>query len=279
MRPILKTELTTIHLDSVARYDNFIFLLRTAPPKVSLLCRVLTKDEKIDQAPDMILKINDKIERLIFISDSFNNSASAFNYIKKNKEQAEKMLSKLKDMDKVNAVVQSNKSDIPQIITYFYLYNYYGGDTYEDKVINGAGILISFRPYKNGRLIKFIKEPSIVTKMESSLCDKPIKNTYWLPDMLNVRFTKKNFVSLQVNNVIKQLFLDHFDWDDIIIQIESYELSYWENEFLALSTGFMVSEKIFNSFLDSHKDEFDIPDNHYAQCISYGWIDEKKSLN
>lgn len=156
-------------------------------------------------------------------------------------------------------------------IAYDYLFNYFGGDTYDGKVIVGASVQLAIKAYKNGKEIKFSEEPKHY-KM------------YWY-DIFSVSFCKKNAFIVEKNLIMDNLFRFVYGFDEIKAEVIGYSLDYSSSlseeqeinmpkEFcdLPCSTPMEVTEEVFKQFIMSHKEDFDITDNKNAQVPSFSFI-------
>lgn len=56
-----------------------------------------------------------------------------------------------------------HKTNEPKTIAYDYLFNYFGKDVFNGKVITGACVQLAIKVYKNEKEIKFIEEPKLKT--------------------------------------------------------------------------------------------------------------------
>lgn len=156
-------------------------------------------------------------------------------------------------------------------IVYDYLFNYFGGDTYEEKIITGACVQLAIKAYKDGKEIKFAEEPK---------CN----NTYWNHNF-KVSFSKENVFIIEKNLKVDNLFRLVYGFDKIEAEVVGYTLDYLSSlsedvkkdlpvEFkdLPCAEPMEVSEEIFRQFVMSHKDDFDITDNINAQVPSVSFI-------
>lgn len=160
-------------------------------------------------------------------------------------------------------------------ISYSYLFNYFGGDTYKDKVISGASILIAIRAYKDNKEVKFKDEI------------EPTTHGKYFNSVFDVCFDREKLFVIQRNLQVDNLFRLVFGFDEIKAEVIGYELNYImgtskecypdlhlpkEFENLPVSTSMEVSEEEFRTFISNHIDDFDISDNKHAQCPSYAFI-------
>ena len=76
-------------------------------------------------------------------------------------------------------------------IAYEYLFNYFGGDVFNGRIITGASIQLAIRAYKDGKEVKFKEEPN--------------KDGYYYNENFKVSFDKdKLFIvkkDIKVNNL------------------------------------------------------------------------------
>lgn len=269
---ILKTESLDIPLDKVLYHGSFVFCQKKQFPSVAILCRILSDEEYTDRAPDMLLCHNGVSERLSFTSDTFETAEAAFECVDMNAKRATEILN-IADVSKESETNVTTES-VPRVLCYDYLYNYFGGAVMDGRVINGASVSVSFSPLVNNEVVKFTCEPNIVVKTESRLSEMPVTREFWLSDIADISFDKDMLVKITIDEEMERLFLETYGWDTIQTQIESYELSYWENARHHSAIPFSVSKTVWESFIREHLDDFDISDNQHAQCPSYGWVDE-----
>lgn len=271
---LLMTETSNVSLSRVCRYGQFVFL-QSDVFFVNLLCRVLGQEEFVDRAPDAVLRTGrNEEERLVIVSDAFKSAESAFECVKCNEKRVNEFMLALNEMKNEldNEIAADDKaSDKNRVLCYEYLYNYFGGDKFDNKVIDGAAVDISFRPYINGELVSVTEELTAVVKEPSKISDKPRISQFWLFNIVDVQFDRESLIKMEMNEDIKRLFLEQYGWDDIVIQIESYNLSYKESPYV--SVPFDVKKEDWESFLRNHLDDFDISDNVHAQCPSYSLVE------
>lgn len=163
-------------------------------------------------------------------------------------------------------------------IHYGYLFNYFGGANFRDKVIDGANININIRPYKDEKEVLFEEddEVKIVTDGE----------TYYLNDVFDVCFDRKKQFAVKRNLAVDNLFRLICGWDEIKYSVIGYEMTYPDGvvgdemdgapesfKNLPVSDYMSVSETEFREFLSAHAEDFDIQDNKHAQVPSVGFYD------
>lgn len=144
-------------------------------------------------------------------------------------------------------------------IAYDYLFNYFGGDTHDGRIVSGASISLNIRAYKDGKEVLFEE-------------DKEVRiYKHYLSDVFEVSFDRENQFVVKKNFPIDRLFRIVHEWDRIEAEvIESYLVV--DCELVA------VSEQEFREFLKARKDDFDIIDNVAAQVPSVSFYDQEAVL-
>lgn len=162
-------------------------------------------------------------------------------------------------------------------IVYEYLFNYFGGDKFENKTVTGASVLVAIRPYKNGNEVKFENE------------EEPSVKGCYLSSVFDVSFDKENIFNINRNIFVDNLFRRAYGFDEIKAEITGYSLNIaigltkdvmpelanklpTELQSLPVSESIEVSEDVFRNFILNHLNDFDISDNQKAQCPSVGFI-------
>ena len=156
-------------------------------------------------------------------------------------------------------------------IAYEYLFNYFGKDIFNGKIITGAIIQIAIRAYKDGKEVKFRKEPS--------------KHGYYYNENYKVSFDKDKLFIVEKDIKVDNFYRIVYGWDKIEYEIVGYCLDYLDKapedfieklpvEFrnLPFSTSMEVSKEEFETFLKTHIDDFNISDNINAQVLSVIFI-------
>lgn len=159
----------------------------------------------------------------------------------------------------------------PKVIAYDYLFNYFGGDSFNGKVIRGACVELAIHAYKNNEEIRFESEPRA-------------KNRFY-NEIFNIFFDTTEIFLIRKNIFIDNLFRIIYGWDSIEAEVVGYSLDYYcslsesernnlpdEVKELPCSTPMEVTEKEFKDFLTSHLNDFDISDNKPAQVPSIRFI-------
>lgn len=156
-------------------------------------------------------------------------------------------------------------------IVYDYLFNYFGGDKFKDKIIVGACMQVAIKVFKDRNEVKFMNEPC---------CDH-----ICLSDVFEVSFDRKDLFVIHKNAAVSEFLCSYFNWDSIEAKCVGYTLDYvvptpenlrsllpdsFDNIFTAESME--VTEQEFRKFLSSHLDDFDITDNINAQVPSVSFI-------
>lgn len=161
------------------------------------------------------------------------------------------------------------------IVCYEYLFNYFGRDTYKEKIITGASILLAIHVYKNGTEIKFEEHEELTA------------NGRYFNEVFKVRFDRQKLFVVERNLHMDNLFRLVFGFDKIDYEVVGYSFDYLEGtskecfpdlklpkefENMPVSTSMEVNENEFKAFLSEHIDDFDISDNKSAQCPSVLWL-------
>lgn len=95
-------------------------------------------------------------------------------------------------------------------IAYEYLFNYFGGDKFENKIVTGASIQLAIRPYKNGNEVKFEDGKELSFK------------DFFLFQVFDVSFDKENVFNINRNIFIDNLFRIAYGFDKIKAEIIGY---------------------------------------------------------
>lgn len=156
-------------------------------------------------------------------------------------------------------------------IAYDYLFNYFGGDTYRGKIITGACLQLAIKAYKDGKEIKFVKEPKY-------------NDIYWC-DNFRVSFDREKVFVVKKNLKVDNLFRLVYGFDKIEAEVIGFTLDFLsslsesekkdlpkELQDFPCSEPMEVTEEAFKHFIMSHKDDFDISDNINAQVPSVSFI-------
>lgn len=269
MRYVFRTEDATLYLKNIVKNGNLFFI---EDGDNGILCRICEENERVNSAPDAVLSHDGTKERLMIMSRQFKDAESAFACVEHNNEILQAAMAELEIYDDEVSKDETIDNFEPKALAYDYLFNYFGGDKLNGKVITGASVSVAIRPYKNGSEIKFVgNEPSLRVERPSRLCEDPIMQKYWLCDLLSISFDRENLFTMRVDEVLKALFLHEMGWDDIKFEVVARELDYLESEYI--SVPFEPSESEWNDFLRAHLDDFDIEDNSSAQCLSCRWIE------
>lgn len=162
-------------------------------------------------------------------------------------------------------------------IVYDYLFNYFGGDKFEGKIVTGASIQVAIRPYKNGDEIKFENGKELSVKGK------------YLFSVFDVSFDRENIFNINRNLFVDNLFRLVCNFDEIKAEVIGYSLDVatgltkdvmpeladelpTEFRMLPVSESVQVSEETFRNFIQKHLNDFDISDNKKAQCLSVEFI-------
>lgn len=171
---------------------------------------------------------------------------------------------------KGNMIMKKNKR-----IAYDYLFNYFGGDKQDGKLINGAVITLNIRAYKDGKEVLFEegKEPKTHGK--------------YLSNIFDVCFDRENQFTIKRNLQTDNLFRLVFGWERIEASVIAYHLDVVvgrigdekenglpeEFQNLPIAEPMAVTEEIYRKFLADHVGDFDISDNKQAQVPSVTFYD------
>lgn len=178
-------------------------------------------------------------------------------------------------------------------VAYDYTFNYFGGDTYDGKIVTGASITLAIRCYKEGTEVKFNENEEQSVNLVTI---DPISNGFvpkderWLNDVFDISFDRKEIFKIHRNIYIDNLFKLHYGYDKISYDIVGYSfdvavglLKDTDPSFAKdLPEGFQdapvcepveVDESVFREFISSRIDDFDITDNKNAQCPSVSFLD------
>ena len=166
------------------------------------------------------------------------------------------------------------KPEQPSTLVYEYLFNYFGGDKFKNKVIKGASVQLAIRVYKDGEEIKFLEEPCI--------------NNTWLCSVFSVSFDREKLYTIKRNVFKDNLLRLEFGWDEIKAKVVGYSFSYeseWTEEQLRdmsdmpdfikelpVCEVMEVTESEFTEFVAGHIEDFDISDNVNAQVPSVSYV-------
>lgn len=180
----------------------------------------------------------------------------------------------LKELDKIDEDIEANaENSEPKTYLACYMFNYFGGDKIDDKVIDGAGINVAFRPYKNGKLIQFFSEKDTYYEViePSRILTSGRKKTIYLTDAVTVSYDREDGYKLIIDTELVERICQHFGWDKLCIEVHDVCLYYMESNFI--SNVYECERDVFQQFLKEHADDFDISDNRIAQCPGYGWTE------
>ena len=169
-------------------------------------------------------------------------------------------------------MVMKNPETEPKTIAYDYLFNYFGGDKFKEKIITGACVQLAIWAYKEGKEVKFMEEP------------KPIKERYYC-DIYKVSFDREKLFVMEKDLRMDNLFRIVYGWDRIEAEVVGYTLDYLDElpeearrilpdelKDFPCSSLMEVTEDEFRDFVGRHLDDFDISDNINAQVPSIAFI-------
>lgn len=160
--------------------------------------------------------------------------------------------------------VEQPKNTVPKAIAYNYMFNYFGGDTYDGKIIDGASIDLVIRPYRGNKELKFLDETDACFKQEGSNYSDNLSNVF------SVSFDRKDIFKVSRNITNYFLLTQLLNCERIDYEVVGYSLTYLESEYM--SADMSVSEEVFRQFIKEHLDDFDISDNVNAQCPAVSMI-------
>lgn len=161
-------------------------------------------------------------------------------------------------------------------IAYGYLFNYFGGEKRNGKIVNGSSIDLNIRPYKNGKEVLFEQDNEVTI------------NGYYLFHIFDIRFDRQYQFVIERNPQMYDLFRIAFGWERIEASVITYSLDVIagrvkdedgmndlpeEFQNVPVSEPSVVSEEEFRAFLSEHVDDFDILDNKHAQVPSVMFYD------
>ena len=177
----------------------------------------------------------------------------------------------LEDIIKKDTLENNYNEDKSKTIAYDYMFNYFGKDTFKDKIITGANIQIAIKAYKNGTEIKFKEEPKA--------------KDYFYCDNFKVSFDIDKLYNIKKDIFVDNLYRTIYDWDKIDYEVIGFTLNYLDQspdnsyEMLPVelkncpySIPIEVSKEEFEGFLKKHIKDFDIRDNINAQVPSMSFI-------
>ena len=165
-------------------------------------------------------------------------------------------------------------------IAYDYLFNYFGGDSHEGRIVTGASITMAIRCYKNGEEIRFD-----VNEGEPYVSGNGF--TAYMFDIFNVSIDRKNIIKIKKNLYTDNLFKMIYGWDKIEYEIVNYNLEVAEGllkntnpendlpeelQDVLVTEPIEVDSDVFMNFISQRINDFDISDNKLAQCPSYSYI-------
>lgn len=267
----IETEKETVLTNMLELQGNYCWI-----EDFKTLYRILENDS--DLQPDAIVIENGSLIYNMCEVGKFDNSQKAFHVMAYNTSRMMEALNQLRVFDEEYAESPDNnrlpeKLESPKTFLACYMFNYFGRDTVGDKVIDGAFIDVAFRPYKNGKLVQFYSEEETCAYFTtpSRIIDGGRKEKVYLADLVNVSYDHDNYYKVTRNDELIKMVCDYFGWDRIDIEVEDVSLSYMECEYM--SSIYECGKEIFEKFLQSHSDDFDITDNQNAQCPAYGWAE------
>ncbi len=153
-------------------------------------------------------------------------------------------------------------------IVYDYLFNYFGKQKFKGEIITGGSINIAIRVYMNSKEVKFEKDVELSTHGNS------------LFDVFDVSVDRETVFKIKRNLYVDNLFRLVYGFDKIEADVIGYSLDVYEGlakdllsvdlpkdfENFPVSKPIEVSKDVFTQFILNNIDDFDIPDNHKAQC-------------
>lgn len=179
----------------------------------------------------------------------------------------------------------NNKLSKPKTVAYDYLFNYFGGDTYNGRIVTAASITLAIRCYKDGVEVKFDDncEPEITIAQS--------KSKKYLCGIFDVSIDRENIFKISRNLNEDNLFKFICGYDKIEYDIVDYSLDVavgltkdtlpllakklpQEFQDLPVCEPVEITENVFREFISSHIGDFDISDNKTAQCAGVRFIDQ-----
>ena len=182
-----------------------------------------------------------------------------------------------------------------KIIAYDYMFNYFGGDTYDGKIVTGASITLAIRCYQEGTEVKFDEdnEQSVnLVKYDPKRKETvPTDDKKYLNEVFDVSFDRKDIFKIRRNLYIDNLFRLICGYDRIEYNVIGYSFDVAvgllkdtdpslakdlpaEFQDLPVCEPVEVDESVFREFISSRIDDFDISDNKIAQCPSVRFLDD-----
>lgn len=259
----IRTEDETIFTNILEIQGNFCWV-----KELKTLFRIV--DNECGLQPDAVVFVNEDTLHNLYRVGKFKDSKAAFSCMDHNTEILHKAMKELAEMPETQTFPKILES--PKTYCACYMFNYFGGEKVGDKMIDGAGIYVAFRPYKDGKLIQFRseKETYFSETITSRLIGPGRKKNIYFSDAVEVSYDRENCYQIDVNQELVKIICDHFGWDRLSIEVESVCLYYTARKYI--SEEFQCGNDVFERFLKEHQDDFDISDNRSAQCPGYCWV-------
>lgn len=260
----IKKEILKYPQGKIYKELNTTYFMLIDKNNCSIFARELLKEDMERENklyPEGYISFNEKTYPVIIISNSlktFEEAETAIASYKKGFEELEKIIKQFPKEE------LEDETTIPKTFVYDYLFNYFGGEKYKDKIIGGACIELAIRVYKDGQEIKFLKEE------EASYHIPNTNKHYYLSDVFDVSYNRDNEFVVQKNINAEQIMRLTLPCDKIEYEIIGYAFDCFESKYCV--TPINVSELEFRAFLKLHANDFDISDNKHAQVPSYGMI-------
>lgn len=159
-------------------------------------------------------------------------------------------------------------------VGYYYTMNYHGGDCHEGRAVGGASITLLYHIYKDGKELLFDKE--------AEFCVDGV----YLNNVYDVCFDRKTQFQVMCNKGVERMFCGKFGWNRITVEPALYSLDVacgtvrdeenglpeeWQD--VLVEEPILVGESAWRDFVANRLDDFDIPDNSWAQCVGISWCD------
>lgn len=262
------TETETFLVNTIEEHGSYVFF------KDGNDCILFHKIET-DEAglyPDAVLEGDGKKVSLIEVSRQFRSSGEAFAAMDENDRMMEKAVAELEQIGyKTDTDPGDTQKGVPKIISYDYLFNYFGADKFGGNMVTGAYISVAFHLWKDGREARITSdEPYIEVIRESRLVPGGIPERLYLCNLIKVSFDREHLYRITVNESLRDFMVMVWGLDTITYEVVDRGLDFRESEYVSYPAP--IPEEMWQAFVSGHLDEFDIWDNQNAQCPSFGWI-------
>lgn len=271
-RYIVRTEESTIYTNKVIFKGCYAWV-----EEDRVLYRILDDKEieKADIQPDALITAGDVKFKACRVAN-FQTAEKAFDVMEHNDNMLKAALISdgfLNSRPSEDKKLFQTPSNAKKTYAANYLFNYFGRDQVEDKIIVGAWIDVAIRPFKDGKIVQFQCEEETCFSVKSpSRVFGERKDKFYLTSGVSVHFDRDSIYRIDVDWEVINFIRNHFGWDSIEIEAVGWGLDYEESKYVSIPWN--CGKEIFEEFIRSHLDDFDISDNVNAQCPSYSWIDQ-----